>query len=276
MKMVFREFHYIRLIIMNMFNWNCRGAGSNRFCSIVYDFRKAYGIEIMAFIEPRISGRAAGKVIDKLNFDSNFKVEAEGKSGGIWLLWNKGGVDLRVLNSSKNLVHVLVDEGGGSPWLCTVVYVNLKLQLKRECLEEIKTMGQHITLPWMVIGDFNKILTAAEKMGGALVDMRKCLRFNRWIQDCGLLDLGSVGPKFTWRGHESRGYGRVHERLDRGLGNELWRLQFPAMCVRVLPRVKSDHHPILVELYSRDMNTLKPCRPFKFEAHGRLTIVLPK
>jgi hypothetical protein len=128
----------------------------------------------------------------------------------------------------------------------------------------------------MVIGDFNKILTAAEKMGGALVDMRKCLRFNRWIQDCGLLDLGSVGPKFTWRGHESRGYGRVHERLDRGLGNQLWRLQFPAMCVRVLPRVKSDHHPILVELYSRDMNTLKRCRPFKFEAHGRLTIVLPK
>lgn len=70
MKMVFREFHYIRLIIMNMFNWNCRGAGSNRFCSIVHDFRKAYGIEIMAFIEPRMSGRAAGKVIDKLNFDS--------------------------------------------------------------------------------------------------------------------------------------------------------------------------------------------------------------
>ncbi|KAJ6892536.1 hypothetical protein NC651_025667 [Populus alba x Populus x berolinensis] len=75
------------------------------------------------------------------------------------------------------------DEGGGSPWLCTVVYVNLKLQLKRECHEETKTMGQHITLPWMVIGDFNKILTAAEKMGGTLVDMRKCLRFNRWIQD---------------------------------------------------------------------------------------------
>ncbi|XP_011024300.1 PREDICTED: uncharacterized protein LOC105125516 [Populus euphratica] len=243
MKMVFREFHFIRLIIMNMFKWNCRGAGSNRFCSIVYDFRKAYGIEIMTFIEPRISGRAAGKVIDKLNFDSNFKVEAEGKFGGIWLLWNKGGVDLRVSNSSKHLVHVLVDKGGGSPWLCT-------------------------------------ILTAAEKMEGTRVDMRKCLRFNRWIQDCGLLDLRSVGSKFTWREHESRGYGRVHGRLDRGPGNQLCRLQFPAMYVRVLPRVKSDHHPTFVELNSRDMHTLKHCRPFKFEAawtsHDSFTKVIKK
>lgn len=28
--------------------------------------------------------------------------------------------------------------------------------------------------------------------------MRKCAKFARWIDDCGLIDLGFTGPKFTW------------------------------------------------------------------------------
>jgi hypothetical protein len=52
----------------------------------------------------------------------------------------------------------------------------------------------------MVIGDFNEILTATEKIEGAPVNMRRCFHFCNWVQDCGLMDLESGGPKFTWRG----------------------------------------------------------------------------
>jgi len=32
----------------------------------------------------------------------------------------------------------------------------------------------------MVIGDFNEILTATEKIEGAPVNIRRCLRFSNW------------------------------------------------------------------------------------------------
>jgi hypothetical protein len=38
---------------------------------------------------------------------------------------------MKILKSSRHYVHVTVDDGGGSSWLCTVVYVNPKDQLKK-------------------------------------------------------------------------------------------------------------------------------------------------
>lgn len=55
------------------------------------------------------------------------------------------------------------------------------------------------------------------------------------------------------------------ERLDRGFENHQWRIKFQKAKVRVLPRIRSDHHPILVELvdhYHRQHNA----RLFRFEA----------
>jgi hypothetical protein len=82
-----------------------------------------------------------------------------------------------------------------------------------------------------------EVVTASEKARGAPVDMRRCLRFCTCIQSCGLIDSGSVVPKFTWRGQECRGYGRVFERLDRGLGNQILRLKFPDMYIKVLLQI---------------------------------------
>ena len=55
------------------------------------------------------------------------------------------------------------------------------------------------------------------------------------------------------------------ERLDRGFEIHQWRIKFQKAKVRVLPRIRSDHHPILVELvdhYHRQHNA----RLFRFEA----------
>ena len=86
------------------------------------------------------------------------------------------------------------------------------------------------------------------------------------VQDRGQMDLGSVGPKFTWRGQENRDYGRVSERLDRGFVNQALRLKFPDLSIKVLSGLKSDHHLLLAELVPKDRNLQRPQRPFRFEA----------
>ena len=57
----------------------------------------------------------------------------------------------------------------------TVVYANPNSTLKKQCFEEVAQLARIIRKPWMVIGDFNEILMAAEKIGGLLLIIRELL-----------------------------------------------------------------------------------------------------
>ncbi|XP_072080961.1 uncharacterized protein [Arachis hypogaea] len=52
---------------------------------------------------------------------------------------------------------------------------------------------------WLIAGDFNEIKDASEKKGGAALDMRAYNNFVNWINKCGLIDLGFIGSRFTWK-----------------------------------------------------------------------------
>lgn len=82
--------------------------------------------------------------------------------------------------------------------------------------------------------------------------------FNSFMSDTALVDMGFVGPNFTWF------RGTISERLDRGLCNIQWRLTFPESFVRHLPRTKSDHRPIL--LATHPPKSTGSIRPFRFQA----------
>ncbi|KAL6551940.1 hypothetical protein OROGR_008094 [Orobanche gracilis] len=70
------------------------------------------------------------------------------------------------------------------------------------------------------------------------------------MEDCELLDMGAFGSKFTWfrRGSVA---GSVSKRLDQCLGDVRWRLLFPEAVVENLPRVHSDHCPMLLRCWEK-------------------------
>ena len=58
------------------------------------------------------------------------------------------------------------------------MYANPNDFLKWACFEDIKEMDDSISMSWMVIGDFNKILMASKKRGGVPMDIKICNQFN--------------------------------------------------------------------------------------------------
>lgn len=89
----------------------------------------------------------------------------------------------------------------------------------------------------MLVGDFNVIAGPHEQRGGITVDLFKCKNFINWMSSCKLMDLGSIGSRFTWRGPQWQGYDRIFKRLDRALCNVEWRLRFSDAFVSTLPGV---------------------------------------
>ncbi|KAI9076108.1 hypothetical protein K1719_041922 [Acacia pycnantha] len=131
----------------------------------------------------------------------------------------------------------------------------------------IKNWGfkhSEINDPWLLAGDFNDIKTPMEQKGGGRISEVRCRRFNNWIQDSCLIDLEAHGPFYTWKGPKWEGLERVFKRLDRCLCNMLWQEKFVNAEVKVVPRVCSDHHPLVVCLEAS--NICYRHKPFRYEA----------
>lgn len=102
--------------------------------------------------------------------------------------------------------------------------------------------------PWMLLGDFNVISSVVEKQGGVESDLGAIHDFQQCISRNGLIDAGYIGENFTWCNNR-QGRARIWERLDRALINLAWQRAFPAMTVHHLPRVISDHLPLLIKFH---------------------------
>ncbi|KAL7239070.1 hypothetical protein ACSBR2_005045 [Camellia fascicularis] len=119
--------------------------------------------------------------------------------------------------------------------------------------------------PWLVSGDFNDFVSQDERRSFTPNHHNnRCQKFSERINNCNLMDLGSVGPRLSWTNNR-QGLANTMERLDRAMSNDKWRALFPEGTVRTLPRTYSDHSPLVV--YTQGMHPLNPLnRPFRFEA----------
>lgn len=79
------------------------------------------------------------------------------------------------------------------------------------------------------------------------------------VTRAGLLDLGYRGPAYTWTNRQS-GDRLIMERLDRALSTVEWVTRFPHAGVLHLPRLNSDHHPLLLRTNSYAKKSRKKFR----------------
>ncbi|KAK5802899.1 hypothetical protein PVK06_030528 [Gossypium arboreum] len=125
------------------------------------------------------------------------------------------------------------------PVFISFVYASLNRQKCTVLWDDLRSSNPPIHSPWIVIGDFNAILSSSEMFSGRTKG-RRCLQFGNFVEEAELHDLGFRGSPFTWH------RGALSERLDRVLGNGAWICKFPNSLVTHLPKIKSDHRPLLL------------------------------
>lgn len=97
--------------------------------------------------------------------------------------------------------------------------------------------------PWMLLEDFNEILSNEEKRGRVLRSESSFVPFRNMLNVCGLMEVAFQGNDFSLFGFRSSGL--VHCKLDRVVANSKWHALFPSAKTRYLQREGSDHNPLV-------------------------------
>ena len=172
---------------------------------------------------------------------------------------------LDIQTFSQSHIDCLVDGGAEYGWWhLTGFYGNPKTSKRKEKWDTMKHLGTNSSLPWLVIGDFNEIMSMLKKEGGSSRPRQQLANFVETINLCGLWDIGFVGPRFIWI-YETRDGRQIRERLDCALTTIEWVNLFPRAKLHHLTNSASDHSPLLLRL-DRRVSKKKMKKLFRFES----------
>ena len=149
---------------MNPISWNCRGLRNPRSVWALHDLVRRWNPKVIFLIETKAKTRRMERIKSRLGFANGLIVPYVGRKGG--LAWE---VDLEIKSYSQNHIDAIInDEEHSFKWRLTGFYGHLETHRRYESWHLLAFLNNQLHLPWLCLGDFNEILSNAEKSGGAI------------------------------------------------------------------------------------------------------------
>ena len=165
-------------------------------------------------------------------------------SGEVLLIWDKRvfeKLDVIVGQFSVSvLLRGVVDD---FVWACTGVYGPNDNGQRSTLWDELSQVRARWPMAWCLVGDFNIIRYLSERLGCESFSPTM-FAFSDFIENNSLVDLPLEGASFTW--FRDSGLPSM-SRIDKTLVSLDWEEHFVNVSQQVLPRILSDHCPLLLE-----------------------------
>ena len=232
--------------------WNVRGLNSSARQDVVRCLVDSVKADVICIQETKMSDVTRWLVCRCLGSDfGNFVFSpSNGASGGILVAWRSHVTSLgsRIDGHCVSVNFRLAD---GASWWLSCVYAPQGIAEKIDFLHGLTTVRTHCLGPWLVVGDFNMILSNEDKNNSNL-DRNMMGRFRRWKDDLALLEIPLTGRKYSWSNGQSN---PTLVRLDRMFCSADWEALFPGCLLQSTTSQDLDHCPLLLGL--QDVNRAK-------------------
>ncbi|KAG6626350.1 hypothetical protein CIPAW_15G041600 [Carya illinoinensis] len=238
-------------------SWNVRGLNEDNKRLQIRHLLREWKADIVCLQETKLKiiSRNLVRSIWSCPYVDWVYLAAKGASGGILVMW-----DRRVVEKIEEFVGVYSvacsfrSVADDFLWVFAGVYGPNLDHERRLLWEELAGVHSWWDFPWCIGGDFNVTRFPTECFGNRR--MRPAMtEFSECIFDLNLVDLPLAGGTCTWSNNHT------WSRLDRFLISPEWECHFPDVWQKRLPRLSSDHWPILLDCG----RVQRRHRSFKFE-----------
>ncbi|KAJ9558649.1 LOW QUALITY PROTEIN: hypothetical protein OSB04_013263 [Centaurea solstitialis] len=238
---------------------NINGIGDKLKRRWIRGLRKEYEANIFFIQETHVNSLDCVVVRDIWGSDcfDSCSSASIGRSGGLCLIWDCSFFTLETSYQNSNFVAVL---GRWAPLGAKCGFINIyapSMALGRAKLWDdlLRLINNWKDICWVLGGDFNEVRRLEERKGSAF-SRSGAATFNEFIATAGLIDPPLGGRKYTWVSAD----GTKGSKLDRFLFSEKFAELRPNTCSLALPRLYSDHCPIILDCGRVDFGPI----PFRF------------
>ncbi|XP_074266601.1 uncharacterized protein LOC141589880 [Silene latifolia] len=234
---------------MKIATWNIRGGNDPLKQKEILDLIKDYKLDILGVLETRIRKNKAAKIITNkfhaYNVICNYSAHTNGR---IWLIWRPDIVTITPLIIHAQFIHCVVSHHATCQnFHLTMVYASNNARVRDDLWENLLNLNSTAN-SWIVLGDFNVVRDALERVSNTPPCLADILDFNSCLLKCGLDDINSTECDMTWTNNQDIET-LVWSKLDRALANTQWMAQFPTSAALFLPSSVSDHSPGIVTVF---------------------------
>ncbi|XP_028066982.1 uncharacterized protein LOC114269827 [Camellia sinensis] len=184
---------------MKMLVWNCQGAGNSVFKCTLHKLLKSHNPSIIVLMETKVQLSSMGLFFNNLGFIACTYVDSVGKCGGIWLLWNPFKVTVMALEANPQVIHAKIKCDHFPDWILSTVYTSPNPRNRDILWDNLESMADNMSEPWLAVGDFNDFASQNEKRSFVPSHSHaRTRKFAARLNRCNLMDLGYSRPNLTW------------------------------------------------------------------------------
>lgn len=249
---------------MKILSWNCQGLAKPKAIRALRLLLSSSKPDILFLCEIKTpSFTSISNALSVFSLTNFVSVPPIGFAGGLCLAWNSN-ISLTVTLQKNFTINALIspDHSTTDVWQLSTIYCPSNPVGKPHFWELLSTIASAFDGPWLMIGDFNSIISQTEKIGGIPFASSSNHNFQNDLNGIGMIDLGFSGYAYTWNNKRS-GCANIKQRLDRAVANSNWCTLFPNPNVSHITANSSYHGPITLNTCLTATNGSKP---FKFEA----------
>lgn len=211
------------------------------------------------------------KLLDRIAGNKNFvwhQLPARGTAGGVLVGINGDLFEIvGFVNQEFCVTATVRNKTDKSIWQFVAIYGTAYNERKMDFIANLHEVMEKASYPIILGGDFNLTRSDSDKSNGN-VNHSTSFLFNDWINKGGLMEISVANRKYTWCNNQED---PIYSTIDRVFVSPSWDAMFPLSILRALPRIGSDHTPIVLDTMARRV-TSPNCPDLKNGGWSNLTL----
>ena len=231
---------------MNILCWNIRGLNSPLKQHEVAILLKKKRVDVCALVEAKLSELKIEQMgrfrLKRWKIASNATASS---SARIVLIWNPDTTSVEVLHNSDQAINVKIKS------LINQIEIHACFVYGFNTIIECRVLWANLrdwspSSPWLVLGDFNAVLSQNDRHEASLVSSYETSDFHSCCMDLGLSVVLYSGNHFTWN------RSNTWSKIDRVMANPLWSTAALPISVNFSnPGSLSDHAQAWIQLFEQ-------------------------